>query len=74
MKKLMWVIVALFISLTLALPVFAQGGGRVIFGETSFWNQATPSAATWPSWVGRLPWRRIAWCGGMWPFWAAVHL
>ena len=34
MRKLMWVIAALFISLTLALPVFAQGGGgKVVLGE-----------------------------------------
>ena len=34
MKKLMWVITALFICLTLALPVFAQGGGgKVVLGE-----------------------------------------
>ena len=36
MKKLMWIVVALFISLTLALPVFAQGDdeGKVVFGGT----------------------------------------
>lgn len=34
MKKLMWMVVALFILLTLALPVFAQDGdgGKVVFG------------------------------------------
>jgi len=37
MKKLLWVVIALFISLTLALPVFAQGNnneGKVVFGGT----------------------------------------
>jgi len=36
MKKLMWMVMGLFISLTLALPVFAQGddGGKVVFGGT----------------------------------------
>ena len=36
MKKLMWIVMALFISLTLALPVLAQGDddGKVVFGGT----------------------------------------
>ena len=36
MKKLLWMVMALFISLTLALPAFAQGNdeGKVVFGGT----------------------------------------